>query len=75
MVSKEIKIPDRIRNYSKYGSLIGQEGCPRCESLDIKIKFTSFKKDDMSWSCTCNICGLYYSAKLAPEENMIIIDY
>ncbi|MBD3230739.1 MAG: hypothetical protein GF329_21350 [Candidatus Lokiarchaeota archaeon] len=75
MDSKEIEIPDRVRNYRKYPSLIGKSGCPRCESLDIKIKFTSFKKDKMSWSCTCNVCGLLYQAKLVQDEDKILIEY
>ena len=72
---KEIEIPKKIRNYQKYPSLIGQDGCPRCDSLDIKIEFTSFQKNNMSWNCTCNICGLYYKAKLNSKEKKIIIEY
>ncbi|MHA1309335.1 MAG: hypothetical protein ACTSWR_05425 [Candidatus Helarchaeota archaeon] len=74
MSIKEIKIPENIRNYQKYPSLIGQEGCPRCDSLDIKIKYTSFKKGKISWSCTCNVCGLQYNAKLSPDGKKIIIE-
>ncbi|MHA1269116.1 MAG: hypothetical protein ACTSPY_04955 [Candidatus Helarchaeota archaeon] len=71
----EIEIPNQVRNYQQYPSLIGQEGCPRCESLDIKIKFTSFNKDKMTWDCTCNMCGLYYKAKLSSDGKKILIEY
>ncbi len=77
MKQKELEIPSTVRSYQEYPEIIEFEGCPRCNSLDVMPKLSSFKKADIRFQVTCLKCGLLYYAyeKVDPAsytKNIII---
>ncbi|MHA1299278.1 MAG: hypothetical protein ACTSO9_07585 [Candidatus Helarchaeota archaeon] len=75
MSFKEIDIPEHVRSYREYPQIIENEGCPRCNSLMLKVDIQSFKIGDLKFGCTCSNCGLFFYVKEDNVRRKLIFEY
>ena len=75
MSFKEVDIPPRARSYRDYPPIIENEGCPRCNSLMLKVEIKAFKIGDLKFGCTCSNCGLFFYVIEDNTARKLIFEY
>ena len=75
MSFKEIEISSQARSYRDYPPIIENEGCPRCNSLMIKVKINTFKIGNLVFGCTCSNCGLFFYVKEDNKNRKLLFEY